>query len=152
VTLRIREAKDFDLDRIAEIERACFGDPWPRVGFEPFLRAPQSVFIACENGPNDSVCGYCIARWVADEAELLNLAVARDARRQGIGGQMLDATLAMLAQEGVSHVFLEVRDSNAAARELYASRGFHEMATRKGYYRNPIEDAVVLAWEHESAL
>lgn len=152
VTLRIREAKDADLDRTSEIERACFSDPWPRVGFEPFLRAPRSVFIVGENGPDDSVCAYCIARWVADEAELLNLAVARDTRRHGIGGQMLDATLAMLAQEGVSHVFLEVRDSNTAARRLYASRGFREMATRKCYYRNPVEDAVVLAWKRESAL
>ena len=144
--LVVREAADADIDIVTAIERVSFSDPWPRAGFEPLVRAPRCLFLVAE-GAAHSIAGYSVARWVEDEAELLNIAVAAERRGEGIGGQLLDHVMAALEERGIRHVFLEVRDSNTAARELYRSRGFRELSRRKGYYQDPTEDAIVLAWK-----
>lgn len=145
MTLHVREATDADIETIAAIEQASFSDPWPRDGFEPLVRAPHCLFLVAEEKPG-VISGYSVARWVGDEAELLNIAVEDEQRGRGIGGKLLDYLVDALEKKGVAHIFLEVRDSNAAARELYRSRGFRELSRRTGYYRRPIEDAIVLAW------
>lgn len=146
MTAVVREAIDADIDRVSVIEQVSFSDPWPRGGFEPLLRAPRCLFVVAQAAPGQSVSGYSVARWVEDEAELLNIAVANEERGKGIGGKLLDHVMAALETKGVRHIFLEVRDSNEAARELYRSRGFRELSRRTGYYRRPTEDAIVLAW------
>jgi ribosomal-protein-alanine N-acetyltransferase len=70
--------------------------------------------------------------------------VATDARRSGIGALLLDGAIAAVRRSDVDTLYLEVRDSNAAARALYASRGFVEVGRRREYYRKPKEDALVL--------
>jgi ribosomal-protein-alanine N-acetyltransferase len=145
MTLVVREAIDADIDRIAASEKMSFSDPWPRGGFEPLVRAPRCLFLVAE-APGEPLSGYSVARWVEDEGELLNIAVADEERGKGIGGKLLDELVLTLEQKGVRHIFLEVRDSNTAARELYRSRGFRELSRRTGYYRRPTEDAIVLAW------
>jgi ribosomal-protein-alanine N-acetyltransferase len=82
--------------------------------------------------------------FVVDESEIANLAVTDDARRAGVGARLLDHALEAAQQRGCRVVFLEVRESNAAARGLYASRGFEVAGRRSKYYRKPIEDALVL--------
>lgn len=144
VTVTFRPAEDRDLDSIVAIERASFSDPWPRGGFEPLVRAPLCMFMVAEEA--NGIAGYSVTRWVEDEAELLNIAVAEDQRGNGIGGKMLDEVMSALEERGIRHIFLEVRDSNVAARELYRSRGFRELSRRTGYYQRPKEDAIVLAW------
>jgi ribosomal-protein-alanine N-acetyltransferase len=146
----VREASDSDIDKISVIEQASFSDPWPRGGFEPLLRAPRCLFVVAEQGSGQPVAGYSVARWVEDEAELLNIAVADEERGKGIGGKLLDHVVSALQKKGIRHIFLEVRDSNVAARELYKSRGFRELSRRTGYYRRPTEDAIVLAWRRGS--
>jgi ribosomal-protein-alanine N-acetyltransferase len=150
MTLVVREATDSDLDRITSIEHASFSDPWPRGGFEPLVRAPHCLFVVANEDPGGPVAGYSVARWVEDEAELLNIAVADEERGKGIGGALLDQVMSTLQGKGVRHIFLEVRDSNQAARALYKSRGFRELSRRTGYYRRPTEDAIVLAWRRGS--
>jgi len=68
-------------------------------------------------------------------------------RRQGIGASLLDAALAEGRRRGAQNMYLEVRESNSAARRLYASRGFEELGRRRGYYKRPVEDAIVLRLE-----
>jgi len=97
--------------------------------------------VAIEDG---RAVGYVLARQAADEAEILNLGVAPAARRRGIGRALVREGLAALAARGAEQVFLEVRESNAAARALYAEFGFAEVGRRRGYYRRPTEDAIVL--------
>lgn len=149
MTLLVREATDADIDPISTIENASFSDPWPKGGFEPLLRAPHCLFLVAEETPG-TLSGYSVARWVEDEAELLNIAVADKQRGRGIGGKLLDYLMESLEKKGIRHIFLEVRDSNTAARELYRSRGFRELSRRTGYYRRPTEDAIVLAWRRGS--
>ena len=150
MTVVVREAADSDIDVIAKIEQASFSDPWPRGGFEPLVRAPHCLFVVAEDVAGQPVAGYSVARWVEDEAELLNIAVEEAERGKGIGGLLLDHVVAALQANGVRHIFLEVRDSNVAARKLYKSRGFRELSRRTGYYRRPTEDAIVLAWRRGS--
>ena len=90
------------------------------------------------------VAGYAIAHHAADEGEILNLGVAPAHQRRGVGRVLVEHLLTLLAERGVDAVFLEVRESNAAARRLYQRLGFREVGRRPGYYRRPVEDAVIL--------
>jgi ribosomal-protein-alanine acetyltransferase len=90
-----------------------------------------------------ALAGFLVARHVKGEWELENIVVAPEFRRQGIGTQLLDALLARACETRSSTVFLEVRQSNRAARGLYQKAGFREAGNRKFYYSNPSEDAIV---------
>jgi ribosomal-protein-alanine N-acetyltransferase len=81
---------------------------------------------------------------VVDQAEILSLATAPRCRRQGVGRALLDAVLAAMTRHGASAVWLEVRISNDAARRMYEAAGFVAAGLRRGYYRQPPEDAAVL--------
>jgi [ribosomal protein S18]-alanine N-acetyltransferase len=142
VTLRRADARD--LEAIAAIERKSFGDPWSASDFASVLSLAHTIFLVAETAAATGIAGYVVAAAVIDEAEILNVAVDPVLRGNGIGGQLLDAALAEVDERGAKSVFLEVRLSNAAARALYGSRRFIEMSRRKGYYRNPPEDALVM--------
>ena len=144
VDASFRAATPDDIAAVLEIERASFGDPWSEATFRDLLRLRHAIFLVATDGARPSVCGYVIAAVVSGEAEVLNLAVARDARRRGLGGRLLDAGLGAVSERGAREVFLEVRESNAAALALYLSRGFSALTRRARYYRNPVEDALVL--------
>ncbi len=145
----VRPATVADLVRIREIEVASFSDPWTLAAFRSMLAQPQVLArVADEAG---RVIGYSVAWVVADEAELANLAVDPARRGEGIGARLLDALLAELAARGGATVYLEVRDSNEAAQALYRSRGFLAAGRRRGYYRRPTEDAVVMRRERAPA-
>ncbi len=90
------------------------------------------------------VAGYAIAHVAADEGEILNLGVAAAHRRRGVGRRLVQAMVATLAARGAAAVYLEVRESNAAARGLYQELGFREVGRRSRYYRQPVEDAILL--------
>lgn len=140
--VRIRPATLADLPAIMVIEQSSFADPWTLGAFRGMLG--QSHVIGAIAELEGEVVGYTIAWAIGDEAELANIAVAPDRRGAGIGRQLLDALLALLDARGGATVFLEVRDSNEAAQALYRSRGFTAAGRRKGYYRKPTEDAVVM--------
>jgi len=122
------------------IEQRVFADPWSTqdfrdcVSFALFLVAEEEV----------SVAGYVVALDAADEGEILNLAVAEGGRRRGLGRALVEAIVAALSERGVRQIYLEVRESNAAARALYAAFGFKDVGRRQAYYRRPVEDAIVL--------
>lgn len=139
---QIRPARLADSAAIVAIERRCFSDPWSGEAFEEMIRFPLALTLVAER--DREVGGYLVGRAVAGEGEIMNLAVAPAERGVGLGGRLLDAGLAALAARGAQSVYLEVRDGNAAARELYGRRGFRPVGRRAGYYRNPVEDAIVL--------
>ena len=142
-SVRVRLATAADLPAVAAIEQAAFSDPWSPSSFRALLRTSAVCFSVADHG--GIVVGYSVAWFAADEAELANLAVGAPARGRGVGALLLDAVLAHAAHRGAATVYLEVRESNAAARRLYASRHFAEVGRRRRYYRNPVEDALVLA-------
>ena len=139
----IRPASEQDLAEVVALEQSCYADPWPSTAFAS-LPDNTRVFFAVAAAPRNRVAGYVVAWYVMDEGELANLAVAPELRGQGIGKALLDAMLADARSRGTSDVYLEVRESNTAARKLYGTRGFVEIGRRKGYYRSPVEDALIL--------
>jgi len=140
--IELHRATPADLPDVVALERACYGDPWPASAFAS-LPENDRVFFSVARVER-RLMGYVVAWYVMDEGELANLAVAPGDRGQGIGRTLLDAMLEDAASRGTKQVYLEVRDSNAAARQLYTSRGFEEVGRRKQYYRSPTEDALIL--------
>ncbi len=138
----IRHATIDDVPAIHRIERTSFGDPWNAESFAQMIEHPRVHATVAEVA--GAVVGYCVAWVIADEAEVANLAVDPEVRRAGIGGALLDELLRTLDGLGGARVYLEVRDRNLGAQALYRSRGFVASGRRKGYYRKPDEDAVVM--------
>ena len=98
--------------------------------------------VACEE---DEIVGYCGMYVSFDEGEIPNVAVKSTSRNRGTGEKMLAVLLEMRgSQRGVSSVFLEVRESNGAARRLYGKLGFQEAGIRKNFYEKPREHAVIM--------
>ena len=140
---RLRRAVPADISRVAEIERDSFSDPWSAAAFRSALAEDRMLFVVAESSAGE-LLGYVVAWATVDEAELANLAVTRTARGEGIGKALVDAALRFGEDRGCVCVYLEVRESNAAARAVYASRGFEQVGRRRRYYREPVEDALLL--------
>jgi len=143
MTVSIDVARRDDIVAITEIEREAFSDPWSARSFRDALEHP-AVYFGCARSDGGVVLGYVVAWFVADEGEIANLAVSPAGWGGGIGRALLDAALAEAVLRRIDSVYLEVRDSNERARRLYQSRGFEEVGRRRGYYRRPVEDAIVL--------
>jgi ribosomal-protein-alanine N-acetyltransferase len=124
---------------VAHIEAASFADPWPEHAFSLYLRG---CFLVAEQ--DGMVVGFLVARTALDEAEILDLAVDPAARGRGVGRALLHDALDVLRRSRARQVFLEVRESNAAALRLYGSLRFRQVGRRSRYYRQPTEDALVL--------
>ncbi|HET7598909.1 MAG TPA: ribosomal protein S18-alanine N-acetyltransferase [Gemmatimonadales bacterium] len=139
---RIRPAVPADAPALAAIERRAFGDPWSEASFREAIKASWTFGLVVETA--ESVVAYLIGREAAGTGEVLNLAVDPPYRRRGLARALLDTALGVFQRRGADEVFLEVRESNAAARSLYGERGFEPVGTRRAYYRNPVEDALVL--------
>ena len=139
----IRNVDATDLERVrtllASVPEAA---PWSADYSRLALQGGLSVRVAEEEG---IVCGLVVFRTMADEAEILNLAVASTSRRRGIGSRLMEDALAACKTAGVKRIFLEVRESNDAARKFYLRMGLTEVGRRRDYYSHPIEDALVLA-------
>ena len=148
-SVRVDRARVDDLPAITEIERQCFTDPWSERAFRDVIAHPR-IYFACARervgaqGSGEEVVGYVVAWFAGGEGEIANLAVAPARRDRGVGATLLDAALAEARQLGAADTYLEVRSSNARARQLYDSRGFVEVGKRRNYYRRPTEDAVIL--------
>ena len=141
----LRDLAAEDLDALMEIENACFSTPWRRDTFEGLLlREDTDLLAATLEG---RLVGYSICWTIVDQSELGNLAVATEARGRGIGVTLVHASLERLRRRGARECFLEVRESNQAARSLYERTGFAVIGRRRRYYTRPVEDALVMRAE-----
>ena len=127
---------------IAALEQQCFSDPWSEAAIAPELENPLSLWLVAEQG--DTLLGYVGSQSVPPEADMMNLAVAPEARRQGIAEALVHALEAALREKGTESLTLEVRVSNLPARTLYEKLGFEPVGLRKNYYFHPKEDACIL--------
>lgn len=139
---RIRSAHAADARAVAVLELRCFSDPWSAESFREAFSPGWSFGLILEQGTE--LLGYLIGRAVAGGGEILNVAVVPEHRRHGHARRLLDAGFAALRARGAEECYLEVRESNLEARALYASLGFAQLSVRRGYYREPVEDALVL--------
>lgn len=114
----------------AELHAEAFEAPWGASAFAVIL-ADEGTILAAE--PD----GFILCRAVADEAEVLTLAVRPTARRSGIGSRLVREGARLAAARGARRLFLEVADDNAAALALYARCGFQPVGRRRRYYGRP---------------
>jgi [ribosomal protein S18]-alanine N-acetyltransferase len=148
--LFIGAAEMGDVDVLLALERASAHHPWTAPHFvaamDPSLGTETLVVRALAPGTRTTrVVAFCAIRLVVDEVHVENLAVDPGLRRQGIGSRLLDVALGAAARKGAGTALLEVRESNTAARSLYARAGFRPLGVRREYYREPTEDALLLA-------
>lgn len=129
-----------EAEEIAEIERACFSEPWSVSSVAAQQKSESAVFAKARDGGR--LVGYAVGTVLLDEAELYRLAVLPGARRRGYGEALLNDFLQACRRRGAARVFLEVRAKNAPALSLYRKAGFAEIARRRGYYGD--DDAVVM--------
>ena len=131
------------IDQMAEIEIECFSVPWSREALLEELDNPYAHYVVCTD-PAGNVVGYIGSRIVLDEADITNVAVRPQYRRQGIGLQLVTAMLGLMRHLGVTSVLLEVRESNLPAQNCYTRAGFNVVGRRKGYYELPKEAALLM--------
>ncbi|HEX3111851.1 MAG TPA: ribosomal protein S18-alanine N-acetyltransferase [Candidatus Eisenbacteria bacterium] len=141
--LRIGTLTIARIDEVLEIEKLSFSDPWSREMFRSELEVGGGTYARMAER-DGRLLGYSLAVLVVDEAHLGNLAVHPDARGAGVGQALLDDLLAVSEKRRATRLTLEVRESNERARKFYYRNGFIDVAIRKNYYRNPVEDAIVM--------
>jgi ribosomal-protein-alanine N-acetyltransferase len=140
--IRVRHATHDDLPRMIEIaQHAVTAAQWSPRHYEQVF-SPGRLALVIEQG--GQVMAFIVGRAVSDEWEIENIAVAGNARRHGLGSHLLGEFLHHIRGNGASQAFLEVRESNVAARALYEKWAFIEAGRRKMYYQDPPEDAVLL--------
>jgi [ribosomal protein S18]-alanine N-acetyltransferase len=134
-----------DIDALLFIENQSFQSPWPRQHFQSELEQPHSfTLLACRHGASSKdIVGYIIFWFIIDEMHILNIAVAPSSRRQGIARALIHAAIKLAQAKNLQTAWLEVRPSNEAALELYLSLGFELVMTRKRYYNDTGEDALI---------
>lgn len=140
----LRDATRKDIESILAVQRASpEAGAWPPSDYARALGDAGVICLLADDSRGERVVGFLVARAVADEMEILNLAVGMDYRRRGIGRRLLGEALARAHARGARKCWLEVRASNQAARDFYRALGFSEGGRRPRYYRAPEEDAIV---------
>jgi [ribosomal protein S18]-alanine N-acetyltransferase len=153
-TLHIRRATSVDIPLIMALERdAGTAAHWTELQYRRLFAddhaARSRLALVAEPAPdvasrgNPSLLGFLVASQVAAEWELENIVVAATARRNGLGKRLMEALLAEASETNSHSVFLEVRESNVGARNLYEKAGFQLTGRRKSYYASPLEDALL---------
>lgn len=138
------------IDDILAIEEASFTSPWTREMYLAELENRDVSYFYLARAARGDIIGFCSFWRVLDELHINNLAVAPPHRRRGVATALLARVLEDGARLGARRATLEVRRSNESAQSLYEKFGFKVAGTRRGYYSNPVEDALVLRREGPS--
>jgi ribosomal-protein-alanine N-acetyltransferase len=163
MAVHVRPARPSDQPRLVEIashsvtaaqwnqaeylKLFSIGDPEAQPQSEAGTNTQLQSRTALVVEQDGNVVGFIVGRQVEDEWEIENIAVTGTARRHGLGSRLVGELLDLARSRGGKSVFLEVRESNRAARSLYEKWGFLEVGRRKTYYQNPPEDALVLKFK-----
>lgn len=136
-----------DVPRVLEIERACFSDPWSGESFLYEIRENRFArnYVMRSSDGSGRVDAYAMVWFIEDEAQINNIAVAPECRREGLGRRLMELAIARGRKRGCRVATLQVRPGNAAAIALYESLGFGRIGRRRNYYSDTGEDALVMA-------
>lgn len=146
MNLFIRKMTLDDVPAVVEMDKLCFTLPWPERSFRFELTDNDAsrCWIAEVDG---HIAGMVVAWLFVDEAHIATIATHPDFRRQGIARKLLSHTLLYAMKEGARSSFLEVRESNSAAQDMYRKFGYIEVGRRKRYYKDNDEDAILMNLE-----
>lgn len=135
--IEIRLAAAGDIPAFARLHASSFDEPWDEKALAELLAMPGAFALAVSRrrlGPPLQTLGFLLCREAAGEAEILTVAVAPEARGQGLGRLLIEAAAARFLAAGTGAIFLEVAADNAAALALYGKLGFRTVGLRPGYY------------------
>ena len=138
----VHEMGPEDISGISKIEERCFSDFWSRESVREGLESSLDTWLVLKE--KEGVLGYCVFRIIAGEGELLRIAVSPEFQGRGLSKKLMDQMVEYSRKKKAETMFLEVRESNEKARNLYRSYGFSEEGIRKDYYRDPVENAVIM--------
>jgi [ribosomal protein S18]-alanine N-acetyltransferase len=159
MAVHVRPARPSDQPRLVEIaSHSATAAQWNPAEYlklfsldepeaQPQVEAGTKTRTALVVEQDGNVVGFIVGRQVEYEWEIENIAVTGAARRCGLGSRLVGELLELVRSRGGKSVFLEVRESNRAARSLYEKWAFLEVGRRKMYYQNPAEDALVLKFK-----
>jgi [ribosomal protein S18]-alanine N-acetyltransferase len=139
-----------DIPAVIELDQKSFSLPWPERSFR--FELTDNPASRCWVADLDGKVVAMIVVWlIVDEAHVATLATHPDYRRQGIGKRLLAHALRHMIQDGARSSFLEVRESNVAAQEMYRKFGYEVTGRRRRYYRDNDEDAILMSLESLNA-
>ena len=139
----IRQMKVEDAAAIAEMEHQTFSDAWSEKAILDTLRNPKTICLIAEK--IGKIVGYCIVYTADDEADIARIAVLKESRRFGIASELIHALDVICWENQIQIIMLDVRVSNEDARAFYEKHGFTQDGIRENYYKNPMEDAILMS-------
>ena len=140
--LLIRPMEELDLPQAAAIEKEAITPPWSEQAFRESLGLEHTILLAAIQ--DGQAAGYCVCYQSFEEGEITNVAVKKELRGQGIAGKLLEKLCSYGKERGLERYILEVRAGNEPAIHLYERSGFTRVGIRKGFYEQPVEDAVIM--------
>ncbi len=147
-TIKIKPMTQMDLDNVISIEAASYGEHhWSKESFFNELSNELARYY-CAFDCNGNLMGYAGTWQILEEAHITNIAVSPDYRRKKVGEALLTTIINDCRNNGIKYITLEVRVSNTPAINLYEKYGFKSLGTRKGYYQNNNEDALIMWTEN----
>jgi ribosomal-protein-alanine N-acetyltransferase len=145
MTIRVRDFRAGDIEAVMGIQQhSVTASPWTREHYLVITKRQNDRRHALVIEEDGDVGGFVVGTKIGDEWEIENLAVKPDARRRGLGSHLVGEFINLAKVIGAKAIFLEVRESNHAARALYEKWAFTEEGRRKAYYQGPVEDALIL--------
>jgi ribosomal-protein-alanine N-acetyltransferase len=145
----IEAMTEHDLLEVCQIEELCRLSPWGWDAYHKELESTQdTIMLVARTDPvlhGFEIVGFIVARLIAGELHVNNVAVRPEFRRHRIGSRLLETTLRLAQRYGAAVAHLEVRARNEAAQRLYVSCGFRATGRRRNYYRAPVEDALLMS-------
>jgi [ribosomal protein S18]-alanine N-acetyltransferase len=148
MSIAIAPATPDDAQALAALHAGALPPGWPATDFADYATASNRILLKAQEA--GALLGLAIVQIAADEAEILSIAVAKEARRRGLGSAMMAACIESCETRSVSTIFLEVAEGNGAALALYARMGFSILSRRADYYqggRSAPETALVMRLE-----
>src|SRR5712692_7542700 len=152
LNVAIEPMTEHDLLAVVEIEQESGLSPWGWDAYHKELQSPEEVIMLVArtdsvdgDGAGDAVVGFIVSRLIGLEVHVYNVAVRPEFRRRGIAAQLLQAVLEWGQRNGATLAFLEVREGNSVAQNLYSRCGFQVAGRRRQYYTAPVEDALLMS-------
>lgn len=140
--LVIRNMTIQDIDQVVQIEEENFTLPWSKEDFEDEIKNPRAMYFVVDLDGN--VVGFSGLWNILNEGNITNIAIKKEYQQQGIGTKLINTMMKQAKEEGIEALTLEVRISNVKAQHVYEKLGFQGVGNRKGFYKQPNEDALIM--------